>query len=137
MTLYASSLLNELVESPLVIAIFMFGLPLGLIYLGVMAYALYEGARTADLRVKILVIAFLLVGASNNVFVSKTPSLLYALVLVYGAAAFRRSPDLKARAASDADRRRHRYADLQWNRGLPASSAAYGSPGASAFSEKA
>ena len=129
MTLYAANLLNERVESPLVVAIFMFGLPLGLLYLGAMIYALYEGAKTGDLRVRLIALAFVVVGADNGVFVSKTPALLYALVLVYGALAFLPQTKPAFRSVSDADRRRAAYAARRLR--------PYPSPGARAFSEKA
>lgn len=112
MNIYATSLLNELVESPLVVAIFMFGAPLGLLFLGVMLYALYEAAIRADVSVKLMAIAFVVVGSGNNVFVGKTPALFYALALAYTSLAFVRRPEAAARAKgiTDADRRRALYA---------------------------
>ncbi len=121
MNLYASRLLDELVESPLVVAIFMFGLPLGLLFLGVMIYTLYEGARRADLSMKLLSVVFILVGAGNNVFVSKTPALLYALVLVYTSLSFSRiAESALKKPMTDADRRRALYAARRSGQASPA-----------------
>ena len=137
MNLYASHLLNELVESPLVVAVFMFGLPLAIVYLGAMIYALYQGARLADLRVKVLAAAFVLVGAGNNVFVSKTSALLYALILVYGSLAFLPERAAAPRAMTDADRRKALYAARRWGTAFQGSRRLYPSPGARAFKENA
>ena len=86
-------------ESPVVGSVFLFGAVFSVIFFTMILLALFRVAKRGDFFIKFSILSFVIVSSTNNVLITKTPALLFVLVLGIAACGmrFRRRISVAAR----------------------------------------